>query len=66
MQGVSDPHRAGGSDVQPTGTQIPPMTLLGSKSSADTQVLRIFFISEGARLGCAAAIPVTFTGISVN
>lgn len=34
MQGVSDPRTAGGSDIQPTGTQTPPMTILGSESTA--------------------------------
>lgn len=70
MQGVADPRMAGGSDVPPTGTQTPPTTILGSqkhgRSHPQLQMLRIFSVPEGTRLGCTAAIPVTFTGIRGN
>lgn len=59
-----------GPDVLATGTQTLSVTILGSKSTAEAdpwlQTLMIFFIPEGTRLGCTAAIPVTFIGIREN
>lgn len=46
------------------------VTVLGSKSTAEAdprlQMLMIVFIPEGTRLGCTAAILVTFIGIREN
>lgn len=57
-----------GPDVLAKGTKL-SVTGLGSKSSAGDHPrlqMLMFFIQEGTRLRCSAAVPVAFMGIREN